>query len=883
MDLVNFSESQLRKVINKYITANKSALVGEGKIATKTKIPDIAGFIDTGHGYSAIKKTFLKFIRPFTSESAVNLGKVIDLVTLKPYSEHDSNHLLEKITANWKRWSQKDELEILLGGQMIGKKNPAKLMLNVHNLLDKQPQLYSLVWGDLIDTFYQLSDLSIGFKCSNGVVLTPFDIYDNDIQRWEHRIKIQLISILKDGDKTRTLGIESLLQRDIYSLYSLLNRLQPGWNNNENINKHLQALHDTLAAEGDNEAIPEIPDTVEETQNHLESSSEVLEVNPEITQPIETNGEVSQVLEVIPENVEEITDPISHSSEVIEVKEETEQKLESNKIKSYLLDGSKAVSGQLVFKGMLGTVPCIFKMSPSGRLYDIQALPIKCNQLAVAQYVVGNYPKLVSIAYLERTIEKYQNMKVKEDKLREKNELITRLESLLRDVNLGIKLDPSELLAATQTIEKYLEKAEYKPIAGDSYYRYHNLGTGQFLQQVNTERYQYLVTDYGKNFRRGTGSDVNSVINWIRNCPRNLNERFGHKAADIDEIKTYLEKSFSDRFSKNVQLVIYERGQKFLEVYYKGQLEIKQLISIVSPSTAKKETNLVATETNFKPEWGDDLSFQQFLQCSEIKEYPLILATREQVSKMVKKYIRSNYLTLTGNNRVFKETKITHLVGFDQCNARYGGVLKTFLKYIRPYLDQSSQNVGKGELINLGNLRTYTEKNASNLVGEMSNRWKHWKHKDAETIKLGESLVKKPDPGTLMLAVSAAIYQNPHHDNIIWRDLIDVFYQLSDFPIGFRASNGVVLTPHHFYESGVIRHTHRIKLQLIDLLLKEQRKKQDKAHNSLKQASTTEEKQKAMEEIELVKVTNPGSIEAWLQLRANASKFIVNRIWYIGE
>lgn len=263
MELVNFSESQLRKVINKYITANRSALVGEGKIATQTKVTEVAGFIDTGHGYSAIKKTFLKFLRPFTSDSFVNLGKVVDLVTLKPYSEHESTFLLEKITANWKQWSQKDELEILLGGQSIGKKNPAKLMLNVHSLLDRQPQLDSLVWGDLIDTFYQLSGLSIGFKCSNGVVLTPWTIYSNDVERWEHRIRIQLISVIRDSiklphptDKGKVIApsIESLLQKEIgdrvkpekNTLYSMLGHWLSQSDKDRDIKTHLRELHHEL-------------------------------------------------------------------------------------------------------------------------------------------------------------------------------------------------------------------------------------------------------------------------------------------------------------------------------------------------------------------------------------------------------------------------------------------------------------------------------------------------------------------------------------------------------------------------------------------------------------------------------------------------------------
>ncbi|MEG4854463.1 hypothetical protein QUB10_26690 [Microcoleus sp. B5-D4] len=247
-ELVTFAKAQLSKVINKYISANRNKLVGENKSAVQVTVAKSVGFIDTGHGYNAIKKTFLKFLRPFTSESAVNMGKVVDLKTLKPYTDHDSTFLLEKMTAGWKTWNKASDRIIELGQQSFRKENPGKLMLNVHNLIQSNPELSSLVWDDLINTFYHLSQLSIGFKSSKGVILTPFDIYSNDLQRWQHRIKIQLISILKDGDKTRTLGIESLLQREIEDLYSTLDRLSPTWNTNQDINKHLAELHDCLSA-----------------------------------------------------------------------------------------------------------------------------------------------------------------------------------------------------------------------------------------------------------------------------------------------------------------------------------------------------------------------------------------------------------------------------------------------------------------------------------------------------------------------------------------------------------------------------------------------------------------------------------------------------------
>lgn len=257
-ELVTFAKSQLTKVMNKYVSANRDKLVGENKNAVQITVAKSVGFIDTGHGYNAIKKTFLKFCTPYSADSLVNLGKFTDLKTLKPYTIHDLTFLLEKITAGWKHWEHSKDRTIQLAGIRVRKENPGKLMINVTKLLQSNPELTNDIWDDLINLFYNLSELSIGFKTQNGIVLTPFDIYSNDLERWEHRIKIQLISILKDGDSTRKLGIESLLQIPIddlkddegniveRGLYSKLDKHYPTWKNNQDINAHLAELHDGL-------------------------------------------------------------------------------------------------------------------------------------------------------------------------------------------------------------------------------------------------------------------------------------------------------------------------------------------------------------------------------------------------------------------------------------------------------------------------------------------------------------------------------------------------------------------------------------------------------------------------------------------------------------
>jgi hypothetical protein len=263
--LVRDAKAQLTKIVNKFLSANKSQLVGDRRVFITTKIPNIVGFMDTGDNYSHIAKTFLKFIRPFTLESQLNLGKLIDLKTDRIYSEHDTAQLLDLLTKQWKHWDKREALEITLGGQNFKKQNPAKLMLNVHSLLMEQPHLDTLVWRDLIDVFYELSRLPIGFRCFNGVVLTPYNMYTSHVERWTHRIKVQLIDLLlinqhqlqKDvtlkADKvllqqSRTGNMEGWLQMSIEALYTALEKLQPNWEikTSPDVLKHLEALHETL-------------------------------------------------------------------------------------------------------------------------------------------------------------------------------------------------------------------------------------------------------------------------------------------------------------------------------------------------------------------------------------------------------------------------------------------------------------------------------------------------------------------------------------------------------------------------------------------------------------------------------------------------------------
>ncbi|PSB45761.1 hypothetical protein C7B67_21045 [filamentous cyanobacterium Phorm 6] len=247
-DLIQFAKSQLSKVVDKFISTNEKKLIGKGGVVQTTKIRDLVGFDKTSHGFSNIKSTFLKFITPFSIESEINRGKIVNLRTGKVLDRHLANEFFEKMVANWKVWNKDKDQVIKLGGVEVKKPDPGKMMLEVHNKVYNYSHLDQVVWGDLIEVWWQLTSQPIGFRTDTGVVLTPWSILPTRLEIWEYRIKIQLISIIKEGDKTRTLGIESLLQREIEDLYSILDRLSPNWNTNQDINKHLAELHDCLSA-----------------------------------------------------------------------------------------------------------------------------------------------------------------------------------------------------------------------------------------------------------------------------------------------------------------------------------------------------------------------------------------------------------------------------------------------------------------------------------------------------------------------------------------------------------------------------------------------------------------------------------------------------------
>jgi hypothetical protein len=481
--------------------------------------------------------------------------------------------------------------------------------------------------------------------------------------------------------------------------------------------------------------------------------------------------------------------------------------VERQRPKPIKLDGAKVAQGTVIFRSVVGTTPLLACLKPSGKEWKLIGLPVKVPEYDLARYIVGNLSPNQAIAYLHREIDRLKNQN-KVNSLK----LIARLENLLIQVVQGKKLNPESLRESTVVIRKYLDKAEFKhnSLYTDNYYRSHTLADVSFIQELEAKKLTYTFI-WGSE-RAIWQSEVSMVIKWLKRVPARLGKQFPINFPSFEEVRDYLLSIFK---FENVELIIKQERGIYIEIYYEGMLQSRQRLDITSQISKDRIAGKVSTKVSTSIQYVGDGDFYSLLRCTSA-DRQLVREAKSQLEKIVQKFLAANPARFTGENKVSMPTSVADICGFGSTSKGINQVIKTFKKFVTPFTIHSE--VDQGKLINLLTLETYNEHDANELLDSLIRGWKHWRHKDAETIKLGESIVKKPDPGTLMLAVSAAISQNPNHNLIIWRDLIDVFYQLSGLSIGFKCSKGVVLTPWTLYTDHVSRWEHRIKIQLISIL-----------------------------------------------------------------
>ncbi|MEG3966166.1 hypothetical protein QUA00_00710 [Microcoleus sp. T2B6] len=478
-----------------------------------------------------------------------------------------------------------------------------------------------------------------------------------------------------------------------------------------------------------------------------------------------------------------------------------------------LSDVKTVAKNSFEWRGLLGTVPSIIKLVPSGDAWIILALPIPTPKtplyILLADQAIKNHwdgdrcqIRIRTPIYFE--VNRLQNNSADEEsteKLEDLHKKIVLLDRISDDVLHKRPIPENAVMDSSQKLQRCLQQAEFKTLATDPYYSKYYLGSVKFMVEVETEEYPYLLDDFMSKKR--IASPVLLALNWLKLVPPNLKQHFGTKKPTVKEINSYLQSKFDFR---NVDLEIYEKnGQIFLEILYLGESHVKQLLTIKSPEKGYKARKNVPVKVASTISFAEKVAFKNFLQSSDSL---LRTEVQGQLTELVEKFLSANYQILVGHKKVAQAKKPTEIVGYDR---------QKIINFLRPFTLESG--VKNGQLIWLRTGKIISEVDIGTLLSEINKNWKYWDKKDKLFISIGGFDIHNQNPGVLVLKVCKLLRKQPHLDKLVWKDLIEVFYQLTSLAIGFRTSKGVILTPDSLYSSNVEQWMQRIKIQLIAVLL----------------------------------------------------------------
>ena len=516
------------------------------------------------------------------------------------------------------------------------------------------------------------------------------------------------------------------------------------------------------------------------------------------------------------------------------------------------LDGSKSAPGSLEVRAVIGKTPMILTMEQSGNKWTLVALPLRVPPYHLAVYLSDKLNKLDLVSRVRREIETLKKQAVTLD-----NDQVQLLETLLSDILVGKKPSNQEVVESTRIIDGYLKKSgiREKSSYSDNYYRLHTLGYVSLVQEVERNLPSYTLTVLGdeKDTRR---SAVPSAIYWLKRIPGNLQRVFGEKVPSYSEIKDYLMENFP---YKEAHLVINDKNECIISIYYDGKLQTKQQLAIFKPVRDDKISGKVSVKFNSTVTWVGNGEFANLLKCS-IADIHLIQDSQAQVGRIVQKFINSNAQRFIGSDKIATKTPTRNILGFSEKSRGYGGIVKTFMRFCTPFCKESE--VDQGKFVNLHTLEVYDKHDATKLLETMTNNWKKWNKEKEDKIELAGELVKKHDPGRLMIGIHGLVTHKPEISTIVWDSVITQFYLLTDLPIGFRLPNGVLLTPWDILPNRIDLWTYRIKIQLIDILYKGQKGKIETAEYYLK----SKDENLVLKGRELIEEARKGSVKSWLQM-----------------
>jgi hypothetical protein len=570
------------------------------------------------------------------------------------------------------------------------------------------------------------------------------------------------------------------------------------------------------------------------------------------------------------------------------------------------LDGARTNHHEYQLRQIIGNIPMILTFKNSDSRWDVIALPIKVSPYHLTVYLSDKIGSTELLGYIAtHTQELSCNLAKIEVQVEEVKEQITdladdvhflprgrslqaKIESLfkVRDNIAGIlsslealtlnvkqnrKPDRLDVLESTKTIQKLLQDSHIKPESSytDDYYCWHNIGSLRILEQVERVNHTYSMTILGseKDTRR---SKIPMVMNWLRAVPTILQNHFGETYPTNEEIKAHLMSIYpfykrklreGDKLDKSyvnleADMIVKTKGRLIIEVYFDNALQTSQLISITKPVDNKSRQGKIPVKISSTFEVDNLDGLIHLLRCDDRKQ---IIETQNHINKLIQKFVNSNIQLFTREreDKIISKVATKDLLGFSKESKGFPQIVKEYNRFVTPLTSESEICIGK--LVNLLTLETFDRHDAQNLLDAMVKNWKKWKNNDNTSFLSGFN-ISLDNPGSLLKQVVLIIKGNQNRKDILWGNFIDELYKLSHIPVGFRTSEGVVLTPWGLLPTDRKTWEHRIRVQLIDILSVGQREKIADVEYLIKNATTKEEGHKLRDSI------RGGSVEAWLLL-----------------
>lgn len=507
-----------------------------------------------------------------------------------------------------------------------------------------------------------------------------------------------------------------------------------------------------------------------------------------------------------------------------------------------LSDAKLIAQNSLEWSGMIANVPCKVTLVNYKDHWQLEALPIKDIPSYPLLYFLAN--KAIEGYWQEEEvfnliIEPINNELSRLDGLAAKSQDPKKIEKIgIREANLqklkssvlsGQKLNNKVLAECTELVKKGIENADYRPSTTDLHFSRYVLGQVYFLSQVD-DSITYLLDDFMSHKRIPT--KVSSAVGWLNLVPSNLKNQFPKQKPTLKELQGYLYPKFNGKFP-GVELKIREENKKiFLDIIYEEKIQVTQLLTAKMPATDGKTRGKVSTKVATTLNLSQRGVFEKFLR---VKDGRFVAEAQNQLRHLVNVFLSRNFNTLVGEGKVGKQRKVSEIIGFERSTKGWSEIKKGFVKHLLPY--SSNSEIDAGKLVYLATNQVLSSQDLEHLIIQIAENWSNWCRKDQQRIKIGNSSGKSTDPQSLVWVLTQKILNgNFEEDKDAWQDTINWFAEVCKSSdkykaVGFRSNNAVILTPDCIYDSEIDKWIHRIKIQLVNLLLE----------------------------------SNAGNIEAWLQ------------------